>query len=377
MKTDSRPFVNIDIFSKRFVCLLDSGSNNCIAGISGIGILKSFGLKIDKTTIPFLKTADSTGHKIEGVFYVSVCFNNVYKVVPFLAVPTLAHTFILGVDFWKEFDIKLSFNDNVWVCNLFEVTSTNSPALICKDELDMLQTNKLESVISKFRNIGDPDRLGRIRIYEHHIETGTALPFKQNPYPVSPVVQKRYWKQLDELLKLDVVEPSNSPWCSPTILVKKSNGIDRLCIDSRKLNKVTKKDSYPLPRVSYILDRLGRAVYLSSIDLKFAFHQIPLTQPSKEKTAFSIPGRGLFQYKVLPFGLNNAAQCLQRVMDCLFGHSLGLENKIFVYLDDLVIVSESFEEHLEILEVVVKRLSDANLTINFEKCQFCRPELKY
>lgn len=249
--------------------------------------------------------------------------------------------------------------------------------LVERTELDTLEEQKLSIVIDKFKTIADPNKLGRISTYEYVIDTGDALPIKQNPYPCSPIIQQKYYNQLDQLLALDVVEPSKSPWCSPTVLVKKANGSDRLCIDSRKLNKVTKKDSYPLPRVSHILDRLGKTIIMSSIDLKYAFHQIPLSPNSKEKTAFCIPGRGLFQYKVLPFGLNNAAQCLQRLMDRLFGHTLSVESKIFVYLDDLIVVSESFEEHICLLDQVFETLKEANLTISFEKCQFCRSELKY
>lgn len=111
------------------------------------------------------------------------------------------------------------------------------------------------------------------------------------------------------------------------------------------------------------------------MDLRSAFWQIPLDQSSKEKTALCIPGRGLFQFNVLPFGLSNATQCQQRLMDAIFGPEL--EPNIFCYLDDLIIVSSTFEKHLELLYEVARRLQEANLTVNFEKCEFFRSSLKY
>lgn len=181
--------------------------------------------------------------------------------------------------------------------------------------------------------------------------------------------------ELDEMLRLGVVEPSNSPWSSPVILVKKKGGEYRFCFDGRKLNELTKHDSYPLPRIDSILSSLSGAKFISSIDLRKSFWQIPLEIRSKEKPAFSIPGRGLFQFTVTPFGLRNSAQTQQRLVDKLFGPKF--EGKIFVYLDDIIIISDNFEEHVSLLKKVLNRLREANLTINLEKCQFFRRSLKY
>ena len=163
----------------------------------------------------------------------------------------------------------------------------------------------------------------------------------QKQYNFSPVIRREIERELDEMLAKDVVEPSHSPWCSPVLIVKKPNGENRLCLDSRQLNKVTKRDTYPLPRVSNILDNLKNAKFLSTIDLKSAFWQISLDEASKEKTAFAVPGRGLFHFKVMPFGLVNASQTQQRLMDILFH---ALEGRVWAYLDDIVICSASFGE---------------------------------
>jgi hypothetical protein len=125
---------------------------------------------------------------------------------------------------------------------------------------------------------------------------------------------------------------------------------------------------YPLPRVDRISSLLRDAKFISSIDLRKAFWQIPLHPEAKEKTAFAIPGRGLFQFKVVPFGLCNSAQAQQRLMDAVFGPKY--EPYIFVYLDDIIIVSSTFEKHLALLYEFKERLKEANLTINFKKCEF-------
>lgn len=235
------------------------------------------------------------------------------------------------------------------------------------------QKNSALGVIEQFKLLANDDKLGRTSVLIQEIDTGDAEPTVQRYYPVSPSIRERMSNELNRMIDLDVVEPSNSPWRSPIVLVKKANGKDRPCIDCRKVNAVTKFDSYPLPYISSILDNLGQTKYLTSIDLKDAFWQIPLSKNAREKTAFVVPDRGLWQMKVVPFGMKNSAQAMQRPVDRLFAGEVG----IFTYLDDIIIVTATFEEHLRLLELVRQRLTEANLTINFEKCQFFRPSLKY
>ena len=117
------------------------------------------------------------------------------------------------------------------------------------------------------------------------------------------------------MLDHDIIEPSNSSWSSPIVMAKKADGTRRFCLDFRKLNQVTKKDAYPLPQMNGILDKLRSAKYISKIDLLKGFHQIPLENGSREKTAFTVPSRGLFQFKRMPFGLTNAPATFQRLLD--------------------------------------------------------------
>lgn len=183
--------------------------------------------------------------------------------------------------------------------------------------------------------------------------------------------------EIDKMLDLGIIQQLDRPssWLSPLWLVSKKDGSYRVCFDGRKLNSVTLPDSYPMPLKDSIISKVRNAKYLSSIDLKQAFFQIPLDEPSRIKTTFSIEGRGAFAFNVLPFGLNNSAQAMCRLMDMVIGPSL--EPYVFYYLDDIIVVTPDFATHLATLKKLFKCLKEANLTINFEKCNFCRPSLKF
>lgn len=229
----------------------------------------------------------------------------------------------------------------------------------------------MSKIVSKFQTLCT-GKLGRTHLYEHKIDTGDAELVFHRTGPMSPAMVKRMCVELDRMIALGVIEPSESAWCQPPVLAKTSNGKDRLCIDSRDLNKVTVKSKYALPQIDAILSRLGKAKYISSNDLQDAFWQILLEKNSRHKTAFNVPGRGMWQFVVVPFGLTTSVQAMQKLMDRLF-HDDG----IFIYLDDKIVVSESFDEHIRALNIVYNKLKSAGLTLNMSKCNFCRPSLKY
>ena len=164
------------------------------------------------------------------------------------------------------------------------------------------------------------------------------------------------------MLKLGVIEPSKSPWSSPVLLVPKTTPNEyRFCVDYRALNKVTRKDAYPLPYITHILDRLRGAKFLSSMDIKSAYWQIAVTKESRPYTAFTVPGRGLFQFRRMPFGLTNAPASWQRLIDTVLG--ADLEPIVHVYLDDIIIISPDFSTHLDVISKVFDRLTAAGLTV--------------
>ena len=145
------------------------------------------------------------------------------------------------------------------------------------------------------------------------------------------------------MLNQGVIRPSNSPWASPVVLVRKKDGTWRFCIDFRKLNSVTHRDAYPLPRIDATLDSLAGAKFFSTLDLASGYWQVELEEEDKEKTAFTTP-HGLFEFNVMPFGLTNAPATFQRLMECVLA-GLTTEHSL-IYLDDIIVFSATFQEHL-------------------------------
>jgi RNase H-like domain found in reverse transcriptase/Reverse transcriptase (RNA-dependent DNA polymerase) len=176
------------------------------------------------------------------------------------------------------------------------------------------------------------------------------------------------------MLKKNVIQKSDSPWASPVTLVKKPNGKWRFCIDFRKLNEITRKDSHPIPRTDTIFDKFNGSKWYSTMDMASGFWQIEMKEEDREKTAF-ITHEGLYEWLVMPFGLTNAPATFQRTMQ------LVLEELFYtiapVYIDDIIVHSKTFEEHIKDLEKVFKKIRKANLKLGPDKCKFCFNEIKF
>ena len=209
---------------------------------------------------------------------------------------------------------------------------------------------------------------------QHHINTGVSTPIRQSTRRV-PLPQRNTVHQLlQEMLKRKVISPSKSPWASPIVLVKKKDGTIRFCVDYRKVNSVTIKDAYPLPRVDDTLDTLAGSVWFTTLDLKSGYWQVEVAPEDRAKTAFCTQ-EGLYEFNVMPFGLSNAPATFQRLMDSVLA---GLQwSTCLVYLDDIIIVGRSFEEHMKNLQLVFERLKEAGLKLQPKKCHFLRHKVTF
>ena len=218
------------------------------------------------------------------------------------------------------------------------------------------------------------DDLGCSNLMPHRILlTPDAVPIKQKPYRLSKAQMEALKIQLIKLINNNLIEPSNSPWSSPVVLVPKKNKDWRMCVDYRRLNNVTIKDSYALPLIDEIFMYIGNnAKVLSTIDLYSGYHQIPMAEEDKEKTSFTTVF-GNYNFRVMPFGLCNAPASFQREMNRIFFDLIGV--CLFVYIDDLIIFSQSLEAHIVHLQKVFSILLSNGLKINFEKCAFFKTEV--
>lgn len=370
---DTRPYLKVKVLGISLLGLLDSGATSTVIGGNDWQLVKTLGLKLDKPRGRKIKMADGSLGQIIGVVDVPFELEGKIKFVQVLVVPNVKGL-ILGLDFWREMQIIPDLTTKSWMFKEDFIATSSVEEIGDLGDLDRQQRKQLERIVQSYfqRTEG---RIGCAHGVEHKIDTGDNLPIKQRYYPISPIVASKMHQMLDEMLEEDIVEPSKSAWSSPVILVRKRDGGQRFCVDYRKLNQVTKRDAYPLPYVSTILDRLRDAKFLSSLDIKSAYWQVPIEEKSREKTAFTVPGRGLFHFKRMPFGLHNAPATWQRLIDNVLGPEL--EPYTFVYLDDIIISTSTFAHHLEILNKVFSRLYEAGLTLNKEKCHFCKNELKY
>lgn len=370
----SRIFLRISVLGINLKGLLDSGASGTVLGKRGIQKLASLNLRRVKVRPGRVRVADGRFVSQVGIISLPITFDGKVRVFSVPCVPDFDCEIILGLDFWEEMNLMPSIRSDLIVPGE-EDELENSGILIPHDSLDGDQKAQLKRIIDLYRSKANTCRIGLTDKAMHTIDTGDAKPIKQRYYPVSPHVQREMDAELDKMLQDDVIEPSKSPWSSPAVLVRKPDGSIRFCVDYRRLNAVTKKDAYPLPYVSNILDRLRDAQYLTSLDIKSAYWQVPIAPQDREKTAFVVPNRGLFHFKVLSFGLCSAPATWQRLIDSVLG--ADLEPFCFVYLDDIIIVTSTFGQHLEIVEKVLDRLHNAKLTLNWEKSQFCRSELRY
>lgn len=378
---DNRTYVNVKVNDVDACGLLDSGAAISIIGNHYYNDVIKFTCALQKDDNISIVAAGGQVLRSVGYVNLQIQFENSSDTIKAYVVPDVDTPLILGIDFWRKFKLCPKYigslnktgAPNSSTDRLMNEKSTHVTSYM---KLDSYQRVIADDVIERFKAISYEERgLGRTNLITHRIDTGDAIPIRQRYYRMSPEKSRIINEQVQEMLQLDVIEPCESSWSSPVLVVNKKNGKPRFCLDSRKLNSVTIKDAYNLPYISEILDNLRDVRYLTSLDLSKSFWQIPLSDNDKNKTAFFVPGRGTFCFKTMAFGLTNAPATQQRLVDKLFGPEFDL--KVFCYLDDIVCVSDSFESHVSLLMRVLERLQQANLTINFEKSQFFRESLKY
>ena len=207
----------------------------------------------------------------------------------------------------------------------------------------------------------------RTTLIQHDIDVGESIPVKLPPYRVNPQKQQLVEKELEYMLEHGLIKRTYSQWSSPITLQPKPDGKVRFCIDFRKVNTLTKANTYPLPRVDDSVDRIGGATFISKVDLVKGYWQVPLTDRAKEIASFVANG-AVYQCQVMPYGLKNVPATFQRLMDQVVD---DLQHCV-VYIDNVVIYDICWLDHLDNVEALVARLQEAGLVVNLDKCDFVK-----
>ena len=213
---------------------------------------------------------------------------------------------------------------------------------------------------------------GQTTIEVYHISTGEARPIRLPPYRLPRAFRQQVKLELEEMLAHGIVQHSTSDWAFPLVLVKKKDASLRLCVDYRRLNRPSKVDPYPMPRVDHLIDQVGKSPCITTLDLTKGYWQVPVAEADRVKTAFTTPF-GLFQFVRMPFGLQGAPATFQRMVDRL------LDGMDFAsaYIDDIIIFSNTWEDHLGHIRQVLNRIKEAGLTLRKKKCQFGMSDCVY
>ncbi|KAG7297303.1 hypothetical protein JYU34_019262 [Plutella xylostella] len=281
---------------------------------------------------------------------------------------------------FQETEIKCHFNTATTDYDVDEILKDN----LNKIRLDHMNEEERKAIFQlcyEYRDIFYTDKLPLTftNQVKHEIRTTNEDPIYVKPYRLPPVLNEEINRQVEKLLKDNVIQESHSPWSAPVHLVPKKLDASgerkfRMVVDYRRLNEITTDDKFPLPNITDLLDKLGKSIYFSTIDLASGYHQVEVLERDRKKTAFSTQN-GHYEFTRMPFGLKTAPATFQRAMNNVLR---GLHNiHCMVYLDDVIIFSASLQEHIHKLKTVFQRLRESNLKVQLDKTEFLCKEVLY
>ena len=310
---------------------------------------------------------------------------------------------VLRNNTWDWLEIKkgvpiarmVAANEVPKVTNLFSAEQTKEQSTLTETErqdlllekLDLLgleawpqeQAEKARSLLKEYHDIFSLEKhdMGHTNTTKHKIvlKDPDTPPFKECFRRIPPPQLDEVREHLKLMLDAGVIHPSNSPWCNAIVLVRKKDGLLRFCFDFRKLNSLTVKDSHPLPRICETLESLAGAAHFLMFDMNSGFWQVPMDEESKQYTAFTLGSMGLYECESMPFGLYNAPPTFQRLMQICLG-KLNL-TYCLIYLDDVIVFSDTPEEHLQRMHVVFNHLHEHGLKLKPSKCEMFKSKINY
>ena len=419
--SDSRaPMILVSVGHASFLSLVDTGSEvSCVSFevyqqiLVLLPDLVSFPVQSVKVTGAFQSRSQKVTHQIE----LPIILEGDSFIFEFLVIPNLQFSIILGADFLRNFNASIVVDDSRFslmipgnngsmlrVLERFPIhnsTSTAASLKLCSlsrssevpilaeglasehavqekgvslcSKLTCNQDQQLTTLLDKHASVFS-DVPGRTTLYQHEIHMLDSTPFAVRQYPIPVAHRPAVQKQIDEMENLGLISRSDTPFASPLLTTLKKDGSVRLCLDARKLNSAM-KGNCELPRpIEDIVHNIHGVKYISSLDLTASYWQIPIHPDHRHYTGFRV-GTRAYHFNVLPFGLKTAVGSFTRCMDLVLRGYLDVF--VFAYVDDLLIVSATFEEHIDHLHKVLTRLHEAGLTLNRAKCFFCRDSARF
>ena len=394
-------FITATIIDANIRMLIDTGATITILSTTVFGNLRSrITNELQKSNVE-LRQADGAPIKVWGMITLDMEIGGTRHPTTFV-IAEIQHDGILGMDVLLGAssmincdDLELSYHGEIIQCtdskgkvfttnqvDVHVATEAEVPGHLCdilqraKSGVDDDAHPKILKLLSDYEDVfstGDHD-IGKTDRVKHSIHTTCPAPIRQRPRRPAIGERDEVEKQVKDMLERGIITPSTSPWASPVVLANKKDGTKRFCIDYRKLNMYTIKDSFPLPRIDESLDTLSGSKYFCTLDLASGYWQVPLDNDAKLKSAFVVPG-GLYQFEVMPFGLCNAPSTFERLMESIFA---GLQWKILViYLDDIIVYGSTIDETLARLEIVLQRLRSAKLKLKPKKCHLFQKQVLY
>ncbi|XP_063390383.1 uncharacterized protein LOC134676003 [Cydia fagiglandana] len=390
-KRHQRPILGIGILDMQGIALVDTGAKRSLASRKLYSLLlerqQQFCEKQMRVTL-----ADGVT-QLRNVLKITLDVKVKDRVIPqeFLILPEAEENeTLLGIDFLKASRLDLDFDNHTWCFPGGEKYPIQYESDM-PTQLSIAASNILHAEEGSMLSEGEKMKLAEVLernsavfslggaptpIVEHHIDTGDHAPISVPPYRLTPAKKEIMKAEIEKMLREGIIEECESAWTSPAVLVPKKNNTVRFCADYRKLNSVTKTDNYPLPLIDELLQSTGRHCYISTIDLRSGYWQVSVNPADRDKTSVITPF-GTYRFVRMPFGLKNAPATFQRLMD-KFKSGASLQNTtVLAYLDDLLVISDSFEKHLQDLQLVFDRLRQFGLRANREKCVFACKEVKY
>ena len=263
----------------------------------------------------------------------------------------------------------------VTCCNKDSTCTTNIISKLVEPISDPIQRMKVYLVLHQYQQLFDDSCLKGIHCApQYAINTGSHAPLAEHPRRTSYRNQQIITTEVKKMLANGIISSSTSPWASPVVIVKKRDGSPRFCIDFRRVNSITQKDVYPLPRIDDVIERLNGSTIFSKLDLRSGYFQVPLAEGERDKTAF-ITNDGLWHFNRLPQGLKNSPAVFQRLMNQTLGTLRW--DVCLAYLDDIIVYSNSFDQHLIDVNKVCHALHSSNFKLNYDKCSFFQHEISF